>query len=81
MTPNVLENLANIVPKSSQNSSKIDLEGGLEAAREPPLCRGDPKTSFLTILAPLWDPIWGPVLVHFGHHVLMFFDMSSGWHF
>ena len=55
MTSNVLENLSNMVRKSSQNTSKIDLEGGLEAAREPPLCRGDPKTSFLAILAPLWD--------------------------
>ena len=68
MTSNVLEDLSKLVRKSSQNTSKIDLEGGLEAAREPPLCRGDPKTSFLTILAPLWDPIWGQVLVYFGHN-------------
>ena len=73
MTPNVLENPSKMVPKSSQNTFKIDLEGGLEAAREPPLCRGDPKTPFLVILAPLWDPIWGPVLAHFGHHFLVFF--------
>ena len=56
MTSNVLENLSKLVRKSSQNTSKIDLEGGLEAAREPPLCGGDPKTSFLAILAPLGDP-------------------------
>ena len=56
MTPNVLENLSKMIPKWFQNNSKIDLEGGLEAAREPPLCRGDPKTSFLTIWAPFWDP-------------------------
>ena len=55
MTSNVLENLSKLVRKSSQNTSKIDLEGGLEAAWEPPLCRGDPKTSFLLILAPLGD--------------------------
>ena len=73
MTSNVLENLSKMVRKSSQNTSKIDLEGGLEAAREPPLCGGDPKTSFWAILAPLWDPIWGPVLAHFGHRFLMFF--------
>ena len=73
MTSNVLENLPNMVRKSSQNTSKIDLEGGLEAAWEPPLCGGDPKTPFLLILAPLWDPIWEPVLVHFGNRFLMFF--------
>ena len=73
MTSNVLENLSKMVRKSSQNTSTIDLEGGLEAAREPTLCGGDPKTSFLMILAPLWDPIWGPVLAHFGHRFLMIF--------
>ena len=66
-------NLSKLVRKSSQNTSKIDLQGGLEAAREPPLCRGDPKTSFWAILAPLGDPIWGPVLAHFGHRFLMIF--------
>ena len=84
MTSNVLENLAKLVRKSSQNTAKIDLEGGLEAAREPPLCGGDPKTSFWAILAPLWDPIWGSVLAYLGivfFLFLRFFDMSSGWHF
>ena len=56
-----------------QNLSKIDLGGVLEATWEPPLCRGDPKTSFLMILAPFWDPIWGPVWDHVGHHFLTFF--------
>ena len=51
------------------------------AAREPPLCGGDPKTSSLPILVLLWGPIWGPVLGHFGHCFLCCFDMSSGWHF
>ena len=50
MTPNVMENLTTFVPQSSQNTSKIDLEGVLEAAREPPLCRGDSKTSFFMFL-------------------------------
>ena len=81
MTSNVSENLTKLVCKSSQNTTKIDLEGGLEAAREPPLCGGDPKTSFLAILAPLGDLTWGPVLAHVGHRFLVFFDMSSGWHF
>ena len=76
----VLENLSKLVRKSSQNTSKIDLEGGLEAAREPPLCGGDPKTSFSAILAPLWDPIWGPVLVHVWHIFVYVFDMSPRWH-
>ena len=62
-----------MVPKSSQNLSKIDRGGGLGATWEPPLRRGDPKTSFLTISAPFWDPIWGPVWAHFGHQFLMFF--------
>ena len=88
MTSNVLENLSKMVRKSSQNTSKIDLEGGLEAAWEPPLCRGDPKTSFLAILAPLGDPIWGPVLAHFGHRFFVFLiclldgifgDLGSIW--
>ena len=89
MTSNVLDNLSKLVRKSSQNTSKIDLEGGLEAAREPPLCGSDPKTSFWAILAPLWDPIWGPVLAHFGHRLLVCFlicrldgifgDLGSIW--
>ena len=79
MTSNVLENLSTKVRKSSQNTSKIDLEGGLEAALEPPLCGGDPKTLFLAILAPLWDPIWGPVLALFGDRFLIIFYLSSGW--
>ena len=73
MTSNVFENLSKLVRKSSQNTSKIDLEAGLEAAWEPPLSGGDPKTSFWVILAPLWDPIWEPVLAHFGYRFLMFF--------
>ena len=85
----MLEKLTKIVPKWSQNLSKIDPGGGLEATWEPPLCRGDPKTSFLMILAPLWDPIWGPVLAHFGYHFLVFLltclvdgsfeDLGSSW--
>ena len=62
-----------MMPKSSQNMFKIDLEGGLEAAWEPPLRRGDSKTSFLAILASLGEPIWGAVLAHFGHRFLVFF--------
>ena len=89
MTSNVLENLAKMVRKSSQNIPNIDLEGGLEAAWEPPLCRGDLKTSFWVILAPVGDPIWGPVLAHVGHRFFVFFlicllngifgDLGSIW--
>ena len=71
--PVVLEKLSEMVPKLSQHLSKIDLGGGLGATWEPPLRRGDPKTSFLTILAPFWDPTWGPVWAHFGYQFLMFF--------
>ena len=82
MTSYVLEHLSQMVRKSAQNTTKIDLEGGLEAAWEPLLCRGDPKTSFFAILAALWEPIWGPALAHFGYRFFVcFFDMSSGLHF
>ena len=53
-----LEKLPKMVPKWSQNLSKIDPEGGLEAFWEPPLKQDASKTSFLTILAPFWDPLW-----------------------
>ena len=84
----MLENLSKLVRNPSQNTARIDLEGGLEAAWEPPLCRGDPKTSFWAILAPLGYPIWGPVLAHVGHCVFvflicllhgMFADVGSIW--
>ena len=42
--------------KWSQNLTKID---PLEATWEPPLKQGASKTSFLTMLAPFWDPLWG----------------------
>ena len=62
MTSKVMENLSKMVHKSSQNTSKIDLKGGLEAAWEPPLRRGDPKTSFwrfwLHLGAPFGDQFW-----------------------
>ena len=54
----MLEKLMKIVLKWSQNLSKIDPGGGLEATWEPPLKQGASKTSFLTILAPFWDPLW-----------------------
>ena len=62
-----------MVPKSSHKLTKIYLGGGLETTWEPPLRRGDPKTSFLTISAPFWDPIWRPVWAHFGYQFLIFF--------
>ena len=70
MTPNVLDNLSKMAPKSSQNTFKIDIEWGLEAAWAPPLCRGDPQSSFVAILAPLGDPVWGPVLAQVSHRFL-----------
>ena len=54
----MLEKLTKMVPKWSQNLSKIDPGGGLEASWEPSLKQGASKTSFLTILAPFWDPLW-----------------------
>ena len=54
----MLEKLTKMVPKWSQNLSKIDPGGSLEATWEPPLKQGAPKTSCLMILAPFWDPRW-----------------------
>ena len=71
-----------IVPKLFPNLSKIDLGGGMDATWEPPLCRGDPKTSFLTILAPFLDPIWGPVWVYLCAYFFdVFLYMVCGWRF
>ena len=55
---NMSEKLTKMVPKWSQNLSKIDPGGALEATWEPPLKQGASKTSFLMILAPFWDPLW-----------------------
>ena len=62
-----------MVPKWSQNLSKIDPGGALEATWEPPLKQGASKTSFLTILAPFWDPLWDQFGLILGIIFLMFF--------
>ena len=54
----MLDKLTKMVPKWSQNLSKINPGGALEASWEPPLKQGASKTSFLTILDPFWDPLW-----------------------
>ena len=59
---NMSEKLTKMVPKWSQHLSKIHPGGALEATWEPPSKQGASKTSFLTILAPFWDPLWN----HFG---------------
>ena len=41
-------------PPKTYQKSEIDLGGSLEAAGEPPLCRGDPKTSFPKYAAKHW---------------------------
>ena len=73
ITKNMSEKLTKMVPKWSQNLSKIDPGGGLEATWEPPLKQGASKTSFLTILAPFWDPLWDQFGVILGIIFLMFF--------
>ena len=73
ITKNMLEKLTKIVPKWSQNLSKIDPGGALEATWEPPLKQGASKTSFLTILAPFWDPLWDQFGLILGIIFLMFF--------
>ena len=77
MTSNVLENLTKTVRKSPQNTSKIGLEGGLEAAWEPPLSGGDPKTSFLGDFGSTLGLHLGTSFGSFWASFFMFFDMSS----
>ena len=62
-----------IDPKAVPWASKIDPGGGLEASWEPPLKQDASKTSFLTILAPFWDPLWDQFGVILGIIFLMFF--------
>ena len=53
---NMLEKLTNMVPKWSQNLSKIDPGGGLEATWEPPLKQDASKTSFFTDFGSILGP-------------------------
>ena len=78
ITKTMLGKLTKMVPKWSQNLSKIDPGGALEATWEPPLKQGASKTSFLTILAPFLGPPLGPSWGHSGHH---FFDVFLKWLF
>ena len=73
---NMSEKLTKMVPKWSQNLSKIDPEGGLEASWEPPLKQGASKTSFLMILAPIWDPLWDQLGFILGLSSLMLFEVA-----
>lgn len=73
ITKHMSEKLTKMVPKWSQNLSKIDPGGGLEATWEPPLKQGASKTSFLMILAPFWDPLWDQFGLILGIIFLMFF--------
>ena len=68
----MLETPMKMVPKWSQNLSKIDPGGALEATWEPPLKQGASKTSFLTILAPFWDPLWDQFGVILGIFFVVF---------
>ena len=61
-----------MVPKSSENLSKIDPGGALEATWEPLLKQGASNTSCLTILSNLGPPL-GPVWAHFGHDLFHVF--------
>ena len=69
------EKLTNMVPKWTQNLSKIDPGGALEATWEPPLKQGASKTSLLTILAPFWDPLWDQFGVILGIIFRCFFEV------
>ena len=75
----MLEKLTEMVPKWSQNPSKIDPGGALEATWEPPLKQGASKTSCLMILAPMWDPLWdqcGFMLGIMCFNVVVFFEVA-----
>ena len=66
------DKLTKMVPTWSQNLSKIDPGGALEATWEPPLKQDASKTSFLMILAPFWDPLWDQFGLILGIIFLMF---------
>ena len=67
ITKHMLEKLAKMVPTWSQNLSKIDPGGPLDASKE-----GASKTSFDDVGSILEPPL-GPLWDHFGHHFWMFF--------
>ena len=67
-----------MIPQWSQNLSKIDPGGALEATWEPPLKQGASKTSFLMILAPFWDPLWDQFGLILG---IIFVDVFLRWRF
>ena len=64
-----------MVPKWSQNLSKIDPGGGLEATGKPPLKQDASKTSFVTLLALFWDSLWDQFGLVLGISFLVFFLM------
>ena len=68
-----MEQLTKMVPKLSQNLSKIDPGGALKATWEPSLKQGASKASFLMTLTPFWDPLWDQFGVILGIIFLMFF--------
>ena len=86
ITPVVLDNLSEMVPKSSQNLSKIDLGGDLGATWEPPLRRGDIiSDDFGSILGPhlgaslgsFWTSFFDVFLIRLPDGV--FTDLGSIW--
>ena len=77
MVPKSSEKLMEMVPKWSQNLSKIDPGGGLEATWEPPLKQGASKTSLLTILTPIWDPLCDQFGLIWAIIFLMFFPKQA----
>ena len=76
ITKKMMEKLMKIVPTWSQNLSKIDPGGALEASWEPPLKQGASKISFLTILAPFWESLWDQFGVTLGIIFFLFFEMA-----
>ena len=73
ITKSMSEKMTKMISTWSQNLSKIDPGGGLEATWEPPLKQGASKTSFYIILAPFWDPLWDQFGLMLGTMFSMFF--------
>ena len=73
-TPKVCQKkTTKMIPKWSQNFSKIEPGGSLDATWEPSLKQDASKISFLMILAPFWDPLWDHFGLILGIMFLMFF--------
>ena len=68
-----------MIPKWSQNLSKIDPGQALEATWEPPLKQGASKFSSLIILPPFWDPLGTSLGSFWASFFWCFFEVAFWW--